>query len=541
MSGTQGRFPPAMQPPDPRLNDPRLADPRLGDPRLGDPRHGAPVNWPPAIPQPIGQGAQHGQQQTGFPPQHQTPPQFPPRFQAQPPAVPGPGYADPGYQQGHQSPAYGHPAQQQSEWAPAPPPSFPGQGVPRTGPPTAPPMRHPDPASYDLGNFGLPGNMPPPAPQRQPSGNHDPRMQPGQPGPGDGQQWHQPQPNDAYGYQQQPAPAHFAPGAQGGLRPSSPAPFAVAPPSQQTHDQQGDGEYDDSEYEEEKPRRSRRMLITLALIGSIGAGGGMAYAYKHFLGAKRTDQDQVVRAPREPVKSSPSDRGGRQMPNTNSAALNNRLPSEGSLVAAGGDASGVTDPNGVRRVQTVATTGREPPSVPGLVMAPTSGGFPSPGGVPMGQGQQFPPPQRQAAVPIATVPAAAPQTAARAPLPPREISAQPAADAAVPAEPKRQKLVARDPAAPAAEKAKATGVVAVLGYRRSQLDAMKAMADIQQRYEVLRDKKLEILQSDETGRGLGVIYRIVVGPRGAMGAAREVCTQLTQAGMPAKDCYTLAY
>lgn len=129
------------------------------------------------------------------------------------------------------------------------------------------------------------------------------------------------------------------------------------------------------------------------------------------------------------------------------------------------------------------------------------------------------------------------------PQPPRQpvaAKAQPVAPGeAAPAAPRA--IVPKQVAAtPAAERTKPTGHVAVLGYQRSQLDAMKMMADLQQKYEGLRDRKLEIIQSDETPRGLGVIYRIVVGPRSSIAAAREVCTQLQQSGMPPKSCYTLA-
>lgn len=80
----------------------------------------------------------------------------------------------------------------------------------------------------------------------------------------------------------------------------------------------------------------------------------------------------------------------------------------------------------------------------------------------------------------------------------------------------------------------------MLGYQRSQMEAMRMMADLQQKYEALRDKKLEIVQSDQTARGLGVIYRVVVGPPGSIAPAKEVCQQLYQAGMRQSGCYPLA-
>ena len=115
--------------------------------------------------------------------------------------------------------------------------------------------------------------------------------------------------------------------------------------------------------------------------------------------------------------------------------------------------------------------------------------------------------------------------------------------AAAEAPPPKQRVATGEPktAAPAADRPKAVGgFVAVLGYQKSQMEAMKMMADLQQRYEPLRDKKIEIIQSEGPVQNLGVIYRVVVGPRGSNQAAREVCGQLYQAGMPANRCYALA-
>jgi hypothetical protein len=100
---------------------------------------------------------------------------------------------------------------------------------------------------------------------------------------------------------------------------------------------------------------------------------------------------------------------------------------------------------------------------------------------------------------------------------------------------------AATPAGAAVAKARPVrnGYVAVLGYQRSQLDAMKMMADLQQQYSVLQGKQMEVLASDQSSRGLGTIYRVVVGPPGGISSARGVCTELTQAGMQASRCYTI--
>ena len=80
------------------------------------------------------------------------------------------------------------------------------------------------------------------------------------------------------------------------------------------------------------PRR-RRWLIVVALVGSIGVGGGMAYAYKTFLAPKVVDRHSDVRASKEPVKVVPDNPGGKKVGTDNK--FNNRLDGEG------------TNPNGV--------------------------------------------------------------------------------------------------------------------------------------------------------------------------------------------------
>jgi len=447
-----------------------------------------------------------------------------------------------------------HAAAQQG-WAPQPPQPFPPPQTPRgpdplarppqpaqaTPPAYVPQPRQPDPAAYDLGNYGVPPTMPsarqqpaphpqhaPPQWQHEPSPAYAPQQMPPQSG-GYAQPQMAPPPQPQFGQPQFSQP-HLAPHPQ-----AQPHPLAQ---QAQQGPQQAPEQTEEYEYEDEPPRRRRRWLVMVALIGSIGVGGGMAYAYKHFFGPKPVDRNQVVRAQPGPVKSAPADRGGKQMANTGSASLNNRLPSEGASSAPGGE----TDSNGVRKVATVPvdTSRASGSGVPGMQIVANPGGFPSPGQINGGPPAASPPPQRQAAVPVQQV-APPPPPAAQPPARPPPARAQPAEPVeAAPPPPRRPPVVKEAAVTPAAERPKPTGHVAVLGYRRTQLDAMKAMADVQQRYDVLRDKKLEIIQSDETARGLGVIYRIVVGPRGSVASARELCGQLKQAGMPESSCYTMA-
>lgn len=287
-------------------------------------------------------------------------------------------------------------------------------------------------------------------------------------------------------------------------------------------------------------------MVAAALVCSIAVGSGLAYAYKTFLGPKvaADGKNQVVRASREPVKVPPADRGGKQFANTDSRVLNNRVPSEGSAAASGGDVSGtgMTDSNGVRRVATVPVGPGGAPAaggVPGMmVIGPNSAPAlpPSMMEPPRTANQPSAPPSQPTRVAAAPPPAPSAPAVQPPPAPPRQPVARPAP---VEAEPP-QKTAAVSPKPPAPDRPKAvSGYVAVLGFQKSQVDAMRMMADLQQKYDVLRDKRLEIVQSDQSSRGLGTIYRVVVGPRGGITPVRDLCNNLFQAGMPKQGCYPL--
>jgi hypothetical protein len=270
--------------------------------------------------------------------------------------------------------------------------------------------------------------------------------------------------------------------------------------------------------------------VAAALIGSIGLGGGLAYVYKSVVAPRNGERTQVVKAPREPARVAPAERGGKQLPSTTNNSVMSRVPPEGTSAAPGG----ITDSTGVRRVPTVAVDRNlaplppAPPTtsagVPGMIVV---GGNNSGLSSPM---PSFEPPPRAAAPPPAPPPAQARVAAAP---PPPAVRPPPRAPTPEPPQPSERQ-------AAAVPRAKPAGYVAVLGYQRSQLEAMKMMADLQQKYDALRDKKLQIVQSDQTARGLGVIYRVVVGPPGSITPAKDVCQQLYKAGMRQSGCYPLA-
>ena len=84
------------------------------------------------------------------------------------------------------------------------------------------------------------------------------------------------------------------------------------------------------------------------------------------------------------------------------------------------------------------------------------------------------------------------------------------------------------------------GYVAVLASQKSRIDALKTFADLQQKYNhVLQNKIPDVLEADLSARGLGTMYRVVVGPPSSREAAADLCGQLKSAGF--QGCWITAY
>jgi hypothetical protein len=93
--------------------------------------------------------------------------------------------------------------------------------------------------------------------------------------------------------------------------------------------------------------------------------------------------------------------------------------------------------------------------------------------------------------------------------------------------------------APATVASAGAGYVAVLSSQKSRVDALKVFADLQQKYgDVLGGKTPDVQEADLTARGLGIMYRLVVGPPGSREAASGVCSKLRTAG---QDCWVKEY
>ena len=377
--------------------------------------------------------------------------------------------------------------------------------------------------------------------------------------------YHQPQQSQWGGPPQQGGPAGYDLGSYmpSGAQPHGqpdPGQYQAGPyaapfgPAQNDYAEQDAGygdEYLDEE-EEDEPRRGRRWLfIVAALVGAIGVGGAMAYTYKSFVAP--SGRVPVVKAGDPNVKVRPDNRAERKMPV--------RIVDEPGRPTPASADERPADDNGPRRVRTI-------PIVPGAApqQAEPEGAPTQVSGMPgiMLDAPRRPPPQppspSAAQEPPARVvigrppvaPQPAPSAAGEEPAsgpavrrPPAQVIAPavakpappPAASSPSPAAPVVAKArPAPAPAPPAASTG--AGYVAVISSQKTRMDALKKFADLQQKHEVLAGKTPDVQEADLSARGLGTMYRLVVGPPGSRQAAAGVCTQLKSAG---QDCWIKEY
>lgn len=414
----------------------------------------------------------------------------------------------------------------------------------------------PDPAGYDLASY-----TPEQGHGRQAAPAHDGYAQQGYDSAAaegwTGGQWH----GQQDGHQQQ----GYAQGSLDDLAYDSRAGYG----EQGQHDYGYEGE----EVEEPRRRGPRAMVVVGALVGAIAVGGGLAYGYKSFSGGS-DGKAPVVRADKAPAKAKPVDPGGKDIAHTDKRFLN-RLGEDkppGTIVETGGLAGsdrGTTesDSSGApRRVTTLVVNRDGSMGAANPVITPTqqaSGGN-SGSGVPglfvegLGGQQQRPPLRGTASVESQ----GGSQTA---PVAPRVISrAEPIVEAKP--DPKPEPIVdqqARVPVKKAAPRddyvapqaqqstkvasAAATavpaatggnGFVPVLSSQKSRMDALKAYADMQQKYtDVLQGRAPDVREVDLGQKG--VWHRLMLGPPGSREAASSVCTQLKAHGYT--GCWITAY
>ena len=80
----------------------------------------------------------------------------------------------------------------------------------------------------------------------------------------------------------------------------------------------------------------------------------------------------------------------------------------------------------------------------------------------------------------------------------------------------------------------------VINQLATQMDALKTIADLQQRFPTqLANKIVTVQEADLTAQGKGVVHRVIVGPPGSRELANELCGQIKTAGH--KDCWLTGY
>jgi SPOR domain len=415
---------------------------------------------------------------------------------------------------------------------------FPPQNSAQQQPFNRYPQPAPDPeANFGYGQQGQSGSAPPWGQQPDPRG-YDLGSYMSSPGQGYGQS----------------DPAHFQPpeASQFG------APHGYG---------ETDAEFDEAmDEDEEEPRRGRRgLMIVAALVGAIGLGGGMAYAYKTIF-PSRSGPTPVITNTQGPTKSKSDGQDGKRFADTDKKLLN-RLGDEGAPAApanaaAAPDDRSSDDPNAPRKVRLIpispggpqpAPAAAAPAAPPGLIVVPG-----------MTVENMGPPPAR------AQYPSQPPPSAARVQLPPpgppvkavqqpqqppvRVASAanMPPPAAAEPAAPvKKAPVVAKAApekspvpktkvaaAPPAATASSGAGYVAVLSSQKSRMDALKIFANMQEKYGTVLSSKTPDVQEANLG-DKGVWYRLVVGPPGSRESASGLCSQLKTAGYA--GCWVTSY
>jgi hypothetical protein len=381
-------------------------------------------------------------------------------------------------------PAQVHPGQASQGYHFPPPEPDPNYGHHQALPPHQQWGAQPDPRGYDLGNY-MPNGA-------QPYSQADPGA-----------------------YQQGPYASQFGAAQEG---------YAES-------DNYGDEFLDD----EDEPRRGRRwMFIAAALVGAIGIGGAMAYTYKSII-APNSGRVPLVKAGDPNVKVRPDNRGDRKLARADERPA---APSQQDRTAEDGGPRMVRTipivPSGPAPAAEEEATGPAAlPGMPGIMLdnrqrppqaqPPRE---PAPARVAIGRPPQ---PQPPAVEPDDPPPARKPPVQV---VPPVVAKPPPAVAPTPPAAP-------RPRATPAAASAAGAGYVAVLSSQKTRVDALKKFADLQQKHaDVLNGKTPDVQEADLSARGLGTMYRLVVGPPGSREAASGICSQLRTAG---QDCWVKEY
>ena len=375
------------------------------------------------------------------------------------------------------------------------------------------------------------------------------------------------------------APGHFASQSDGALAPRD----------------DYDAYDDEDEFEDEASEGSwgRTFLIAGgALLGAVIVGGGLAFGYATFLAPSSKSNSPLIRSSEAPAKVAPAERGGTQFANQDSQLLNRLDQGRGAPSSDGRSrtvSTLVVKPDGTM----VAAPARERPPersstdsagasssdrivIPGLTIVGVNTDTRTDGGAARASGTgsaaavpSLPVDRGDSAggavvntarvltrpvVPTIANAGSTGGSAVRAgggiPLPPRNqwidrtraVIASPETPRAI--EPVRAEASATPRSVPrAVDTASSGGVngfVAVLASKGSRTEALATYADLSQMYGgALQGRVPDIQAADLSDRGLGTMYRVVVGPPGSRDAANDVCSRLRSAGYT--GCWVKAY
>ena len=307
-----------------------------------------------------------------------------------------------------------------------------------------------------------------------------------------------------------------------------------------------DSEFDEMVEDDEEPRSGRRALMIVACAGR--SHRPRRRACLHLQDVHRAEgRPSAARSRRTPART----RSSRPRPAARSSRTPTRSCSAAWVMKAAQPPAAASEPqqSGRARIATrrarcgsfrlrrrragiggIAARRSGAPSPPGVMLDNFGPGQPPPGAVRAGPPPAMPMPRERLRLrrrPFSR------RRCVRAVAPPPVKIVTPAADEAPPAPPRQMAQAAppkvavpRAPApAPTPVSAPQTtgtsGYVAVLSSQKSRMDALKVFADLQLKYgDVLTSRTPDVQEADLSARGLGTMYRLVVGPPGSRDAAR---------------------
>jgi hypothetical protein len=338
--------------------------------------------------------------------------------------------------------------------------------------------------------------------------------------------------------------------------------------------------------DDEPPRRRRGLVIMATLIGALGIGGGLAYAYNNFMiGKAPTAKTPIVRAAKVPTKVSPKTPGGKPFRHAQKSFYE-RLGKQPPKAPTSPPAmKAATAPDAPRRVRTVMVRpdGSLAPPAPRVPVRPAppaptkpANAVPVESAMPGVVIQGFPPitaadPATTAKPPAARAlrgsvakpptPPSLPKVKVATPVPAktpkvRVIATKPLATPVItpkriaiatpktaPAtRPKTPVVRAAVPAKPVVRVPPSSGgragYVAWVSSQRHRMNALAEFANLQQKHAgIMAGKQPEIRQIDLGEKGIW--YRLRIGPPGSKTSADDLCRKLLAGGL--KNCWVRSF